>query len=217
MLRTVIFDMDGVIIDSEPLWREAERSVLTDFGFVISDDEFYQTWGLRTDEVVQYHLTKNPQFADQAQKAADAIDQEVIRLVLLSGEALPGVADTMEFLRQRNIPIGLATSSSYPIIDAVLKRCNLRHFFKVIYSAQEEPFGKPHPGVYIGAAKRLGADPRTTTAIEDTVNGMIAAKAARLQVIVVPAPDQFSDPRWVLANHKLASLTAFQGVLGPQF
>ena len=100
----------------------------------------------------------------------------------------------------------LASSSSYRIIDAVVDKFGLRNRFELIYSAQEEPFGKPHPGVYISAAQKLGVTPESCLAIEDSINGVVSAKAAKMKCIAVPEPAARNDRRYGIADVVLDSL-----------
>ncbi len=103
--------------------------------------------------------------------------------------------------------MGLASASPLHMLEKVLTMFDLRDSFDALASAEKLPYSKPHPQVYLDCAAKLGVDPLTCVALEDSVNGMIASKAARMRSIVVPAPEAQNDPRFVLANVKLSSLT----------
>ena len=109
--------------------------------------------------------------------------------------------------------MGLASSSTYRLIDCTLESLGLKDFFEVIHSAQEEALGKPHPAVYLSAAAKLGVAASGCLAIEHSLNGVIAAKAARMTVVAIPEAHQQSDPRFAVADHRLESLQALVSLL----
>jgi len=115
-------------------------------------------------------------------------------------------------IRTTGVKIGLASSSSTEIIAAVLARLGIMDSFDVTQSAEHEPYGKPHPAVYIECARRLDVSPDRCLAIEDSPAGVLAAKAARMSCIAVPAPELAGDNRYCIADRRLASLTE----LGPE-
>ncbi|MBA3450322.1 MAG: HAD-IA family hydrolase, partial [Chloroflexia bacterium] len=117
---------------------------------------------------------------------------------------------TLEALSAAGYPLAIASSSSSEIIAAVLETLGLAHYFRVAQSAEHEPFGKPHPGVYIEAARALGIEPWRCLAFEDSPNGVIAAKAARMTCIAVPDPALANDRRFGAADLILPSLSDFR-------
>ena len=123
---------------------------------------------------------------------------------------MPGVHETLEALAAAGYPLAIASSSSSEIIAAVLETLDIGGYFRVTQSAEHEPFGKPHPGVYIEAARRLGIEPWRCLAFEDSPNGVIAAKAARMTCIAVPDRALAADRRFGAADLVLSSLTEFQ-------
>lgn len=209
MIQAVIFDMDGVLIDSEPLWKLAEVEGFGKVGLDLTFTECEQTVGLRIDEVVKlWHERVN--WPDKSvQEVADDIVDILIREIKLQGEALPGVMEALELCKKLNLKVGLATSSSNRIIKAVMERLEIEHFFDAIQSAEDEEFGKPHPAVFLNCAKRLGVNPLKCLVIEDSFNGIVAAKAARMEVIAIPEKSHQNDPRLVIADHQLDSLLDF--------
>jgi sugar-phosphatase len=104
------------------------------------------------------------------------------------------------------VRVALASSSAYRLIRAVTERLGLADSFDCVYSAEEEEYGKPHPGVYLTAARRLGVAPTQCLAVEDSFNGVLAAKAARMKCVAVPEPAQRRDPRFCIADVVLDSL-----------
>lgn len=205
----IIFDMDGLLVDSEPLWRIAEIETLSAVGVPITEEDAVQTTGLRTDEVVELWYARYP-WPDPPRKEIEArIITRLIALVRERGELMPGVIETLQAVSGAGYPLAIASSSSSEIITAVLDTLGIASYFQVAQSAEHEPYGKPHPGVFIEAARRLGVEPRQCLAFEDSPNGVIAAKAARMRCIAVPDPALADDHRLRAADLILPSLVDF--------
>jgi HAD superfamily hydrolase (TIGR01509 family) len=205
----IIFDMDGLLIDSEPLWRIAEVETLSAVGVPITEEDAVETTGLRTDEVVELWYTRYP-WPDPPKKAIEArIITRLIALTRERGTLMPGVRETLEAVSGAGYPLAIASSSASEIIAAVLDTLGIAAYFQVAQSAEHEPYGKPHPGVYIEAAQRLGIAPWRCLAFEDSPNGVIAAKAARMRCIAVPDPALQNDRRFQAADLILPSLSEF--------
>lgn len=211
-LNTAIFDMDGLLIDSEPYWQEAGTETLQQFNITLTQDQYHHTTGLRTKEWIDYWFSFFNISPDHAHSAIDIIHRKAIEKIGTSGEAMPGVGKVLSYFKDQSFRIGLATSSPIALVDVVLEKLGIRHLLDAISSAEHLPFGKPHPQVYLDCAEALGANPIQTVCFEDSFNGMIAAKAARMRCIVIPAPDQFSLAKWGAADLKLNSLLEFNGV-----
>src|SRR5690606_28046008 len=128
----------------------------------------------------------------------------------LKGSVLRGVVTTLELLKENNFKIGLASSSPSKMIDALVSHFKIDSYFDCITSADVVALGKPHPGVFLQCAENLGSRPVECVVLEDSINGMIAGKAARMKVIVVPDALHFDDPRFALADFKLRSLEGFE-------
>lgn len=201
----VIFDMDGLLIDSEPLWQRAEVEVFGALGLALTPADCARTTGLRIDEVVEF-WGRQRRWPDPPRQIAERIVRRVIELVRDEGTLLPGAGPALEFCAGRGLPLALASSSDRSLIEAVLGRFALARHFRVIHSAQEEPYGKPHPAVYLSTARLLQVPPAACLAIEDSLNGLIAARAARMGCIAVPAAADRFDPRFSLADAVLDSL-----------
>jgi beta-phosphoglucomutase-like phosphatase (HAD superfamily) len=206
MISAVIFDMDGVLIDSEPFWQESEIVVFGRAGLDLTREMCLQTMGLRVDEVVEYWRRSHTFDEAPAGALEDAIIGGVVDRILSKGEAKDGAAHALDFFRTRGLRVALASSSAYPLIGAVTERLGLADEFEVVYSAADEEYGKPHPGVYLTTARRLGVAPVECLAIEDSFNGLLAAKAARMKCLAVPEPSQRRDPRFCIADSVLDSL-----------
>jgi sugar-phosphatase len=208
MLRAAIFDMDGLLVDSEPLWRRAEQQVFPAVGIELTDAMCMQTMGTRLDEVVRYWYGLHPWTGPTQDEVAAQVIARVIDLVAAEGQALPGVAAALARCAAAGLAVALASSSPMRLIDAVVDRLGIRAGFTCLQSAEDEPYGKPHPGVFLTTAARLGVEPSACLVLEDSLAGVLAGKAARMRVVAVPAREQYDDPRFVIADRKLPSLLA---------
>jgi beta-phosphoglucomutase-like phosphatase (HAD superfamily) len=204
MIQAVIYDMDGVIIDSEPLWRDAEIASFATVGISLTDEMCRQTTGLRVDEVVEYWFHRFPTDSSKAEKVEALIWENVIRLVKDKGKAKKGVIESLEFFKSKDLKIALASTSAMVLINTVLDKLNLRKYFAELHSAEFEEFGKPHPNVYITTAKKLEVPAHTCIAIEDSINGILAAKAAKMKCIAIP--EVMDDKRLGIADVVVPSL-----------
>lgn len=209
----VIFDMDGLLVDSEPFWQRAEIEVFATFGLALSAADCRRTTGLRINEVVEYWGQYHAFGPTPHCEVAAAIVSRVIELIRTEGQLMPGALLSLDFCASRKLPLGLASSSDMRLIDAVLDRFELRSRFQVIHSAQDEPLGKPHPAVYLSTARRMAVPAHACLAIEDSLNGLIAAKASRMGCVAVPAAEDRHDPRFALADAVLPSLLGLDGAL----
>ncbi|MBA2761016.1 MAG: hexitol phosphatase HxpB [Segetibacter sp.] len=208
-LTTVIFDMDGLLIDSEPLWSEAATEVFASYGKKMSLEDFASTTGLRTSEFVSWWLRDYKFDNTELEKAAEKIVELVIKKIKLNGKAIPGAEYILDFFLQRGYKIGLATSSPMSVADTVINLLGIEKHIQVKTSAEKLDYGKPHPQVYLDCAKALQSSPLECICFEDSVNGMIAVKAARMKCVVVPAPQYLKDERWSIADLKISSLKNF--------
>jgi|SRR3989338_6896184 len=204
--KAVIFDMDGVLIDSEPLWKEAEIDIFAHVGVVLSPALCRETMGMRLDEVVKYWYAKYPWNGPSVKDIELRVVAKLIELIKEKGKILIGVSGALKTISQKGIPIGIATSSYPDIIDAVLDKLSIRHYFDAVHSALHEPQGKPHPGVYVNAAKKLHVKTEECLAIEDSPNGVLAAKAAHMFCVAVPDREHKTDKRIETADIIVDSL-----------
>ncbi len=206
MLKACIFDMDGVLLDSEPFWRKAEREEFGKVGLALTEKDCMDTMGIRIDEVVAFRYAQKPWDTPSQAEVADRIVRRVAELIKFNGCPKPGVREAINYFREQNIPLGLATSSATLLIDAVLECLDLKGAFDIIHSAEHEKYGKPHPAVYLAAAAKMGIDPSDILAIEDSFSGVISAKAARMTVCAIPEEAVAGEPRFAAADVRLKSL-----------
>ena len=208
-VNTVIFDIDGLLVDSEPLWNEAATEVFRRYGVTLSEEQYKTTTGLRTKEFVEwwfgyYHIGKE-EFAMAEKNIVDLVLQKIER----KGIIMPGVDYIFDFFSRKKFKIGLATSSPPSLIELVVGMTGIRKFLQATTSAEDLLFGKPHPQVYQNCAALLNSSPLACICFEDSFNGMIAVKAARMKCVVVPHFSQTKETRWGAADLQLSSLQNF--------
>ena len=184
MIRAVVFDLDGVIVDSEHVWDAAREGLARERGGRWHEKAQQDMMGMSSVEWSRY-MHERIGIKDPPEKISAAV---VRRLETIYREELPlidGAKEAVTRLAER-WPLGLASSSNRPIIELVLDLGGLNRFFRVTVSSEEVPRGKPSPDVYLEAARRLGSDPGETAAIEDSRNGILSARAAGMRVIAIP-------------------------------
>lgn len=208
-LNTVLFDMDGLLIDSEPLWQEAGSAALAEYGIQLTDEQYHSSTGLRTPEWIDHWFRVYGLPSTDMRAAIDRIESNAIDMIRSKGVVMPGVDYILEFFRQQQFRIGLASSSPMRLIEVVVDMLGIRQYLEVIMSAEKLPYGKPHPQVFMEAAASMKVSPGHCVVFEDSFNGMIAAKAAKMKCVVVPAPSMHHETRWDAADYKLSRLDEF--------
>ena len=183
MLKAVIFDMDGVIVDSEPFWQQAEIEVFSDLGVEVTDKGRKQTKYMTTAEVAQFWFDQNPWQDVSLQESEQRVVDRVITYIQQEDCLMPGVLDVLEGLKSMQIKVGLATNSPFRIIPHVLAKAQLETHFDALASAEFEEYGKPQPFVYLSALAKLGVRASEAMAIEDSNSGIKAARRAGLHVV----------------------------------
>jgi len=192
MADAVVFDLDGVLTDSETLWSEAKEALVTDSGGSWKEEATQAMLGMSSPEWAAYLREELG-----VPLAVEEISREVVRRMedgyRRDLPLLPGAAGAVHALAAR-WPLGLASSSNREIIDLVLEPAGFGDAFRVTVSSEEVQRGKPAPDVYLEAARRLDVDPVRCVAIEDSTNGLKAAAAAGMTVIAVPNAHFPPDP-----------------------
>lgn len=205
--------MDGLLIDSEPLWDEAATAIFSNYGIKLTPEQYATTTGLRTKEFIHWWFSSYKVPLQHLENAEQAIISKVIELVQQKGRPMQGIEYILNFFRERNFKIGLASSSPHSLIDTVTDLLQIRPYLHHCASGADLPFGKPHPQVFLNCAAQLDAIPMQCICFEDSFNGMIAAKAARMKCVVVPEPEKSREPRWHAADLKISSLQNFNDLL----
>jgi HAD superfamily hydrolase (TIGR01509 family) len=185
VIEAVVFDMDGVLVDTEHGWDEVREALTEEWGGRYTAEAQEAMMGMSSLEWSRYlHETVG------LREPPERINDEVVRRMLGRYETdlpvVPGAPDAVRRVADAGLRLGVASSSNRPLIDAVLQRLGLTDLFAVTVSSEEVARGKPAPDVYAEAARRLGVEPRRAIAVEDSASGIRAARAAGMRVVAYP-------------------------------
>lgn len=198
--------MDGLLLDTEPLWGISMNRIADKHRIAITPERFKETTGLRIYEVTEHWARHYPWEGSTPQLVAEEILDDIIELSKEEGGIMRGVLPLLDLLEQHSIKIGLATSSPTRMVHALVEHFGIAQRFHCITSADVVEMGKPHPAVFLHCAQSLGSLPHECLVLEDSVNGAIAGKAARMKVVAIPDELHWDDPRFSIADRKLRSL-----------
>ena len=205
-IKAVIFDMDGVIIDSEPLWRRAMIQSFIEIGIPFSDEHCRLTTGLRFKEVAEFWFTKHHISTITVADFDELVIKRLCDLIVLEGKAMTGVNEILPHLKENGFKIAIGTSSNTKLMNKVIEILSIGHYFDSLTSAEFLEYGKPHPHVFLNCAKSLAIHPSDCLVIEDSINGVIAAKAAQMKVVAIPEEINKNNPKFAIADFKVDSL-----------
>jgi mannitol-1-/sugar-/sorbitol-6-/2-deoxyglucose-6-phosphatase len=181
--RGLVFDMDGLLVDSEPVWHEVEKDFIAARGGVWTLELALQCTGMGIGPAIRLMGQACGFEVDEERDVAEMEDRFVGRAHEVALK--PGALRFLDAAQGR-LPLGLASSSTRKLIDTILRQFNVQNHFQVTVSGREVPRAKPFPDVYLRAAELLGLDPASCLALEDSSNGVRAARAAGMTVIAVP-------------------------------
>jgi beta-phosphoglucomutase family hydrolase len=184
-IRALIFDMDGVIVDSEPLHLVAYQEFFSKFNIHYTEEHNREFLGCKDVAMAQILIDRLslPETPESMVKAKESI---LMRLLKEEAVARPGLTYILDAAKNAGLPLAIASSATLPTINLVVDRLNIRSYFQTLTSGDEVANGKPAPDVFLLAAKRLGVEPQRCLVIEDTYNGIRAAKAAGMMCIAIP-------------------------------
>jgi HAD superfamily hydrolase (TIGR01509 family) len=184
VIEAVVFDLDGVIVDSEQVWDEVREAYVRETGGTYTDESARDMMGMSSPEWSRY-MADSLRVPGTPEEINAAI---VERMLERYGEEPPLIPGAVEAVRRIAawVPLAIASSSNRELIDVVLRASGLAADFRATVSSEEVPRGKPWPDVYLEAARRLGVDPVRCGAVEDSHNGIRSAKAAGMRVVAVP-------------------------------
>jgi mannitol-1-/sugar-/sorbitol-6-/2-deoxyglucose-6-phosphatase len=183
--KACVFDMDGVLIDTEPVWRQVELDVFARVGVALTDDQLRDTWGMRIEEVVDHWYQQRPWNGIRPQAVQREILREMVEHVHREGVPMVGALEAIDTARSSGLRVAIASSSSRELIDAVINRLGIGELIDAVCTADDEVRGKPDPAVYLSAAQALDVVPSLCVAIEDSPVGVSAAVAAGMRCIGV--------------------------------
>ncbi|MFB7947444.1 HAD-IA family hydrolase [Kitasatospora phosalacinea] len=204
MQPTFLFDLDGLLIDSEPVWDAAKRDVFGPLGLHLTAEMQAATRGMRQRDMVAHWFDRAALRADP-----DDVEQRIVAAVcrrLADVELKPGAEQAVAACARAARAMAVVSSSPEPVIRRALASTGLDRFFDAVFSAEDDEHGKPHPGAYLRAAAALGASPEECVVLEDSFNGVLAGASARMTVVAVPEAADRSDPRFAIATLVLDSL-----------
>jgi beta-phosphoglucomutase-like phosphatase (HAD superfamily) len=204
-IEATLFDMDGLLIDSEILWHQAEVEIFGSLGVPLYEDEIRSTKGVLVNDVVADWYARYPWSGPSCDEVVGLLLDRVGTLVETVGRLLPGAIRSVDLASERG-PVALASSTPLVLIHRCLEHFDLSSRFASVHSAEFEPYGKPHPGVFLTAASSLGIEPARCLVLEDSTAGVIAARAASMSVVAVPALEDRGAVEFLLADLVLESL-----------
>jgi HAD superfamily hydrolase (TIGR01509 family) len=211
-VKAIIFDMDGLLVDSEPCWHIAEKKVFGKVGIILSTAMCIETTGKPVRDVIQYWYQKkawvNPDFNGMEKE----LFTEASKAITTKAELMPGVLVVLEWAKNKKYHIGLASASPIDMIEMVLSKFQIGQYFDFYHSAELEEFNKPHPAVYLTVAKNLSTAIENCLILEDSGNGVKGAVASGAQVIAIPDKAEYKDDKFDIANAKLDSLLALPAI-----
>ncbi|MBC8098106.1 MAG: HAD family phosphatase [Armatimonadetes bacterium] len=209
----IIFDMDGLLVNSEIVWHAAETELLTSRGIVYTEEARSAIVGLRVDEFLAY-LKDYYALPDSLQTLVDELNNRMLTLIPTEVLPQPGAEALLAYVVEQSIPRAIASNSSLAIINTTVEGCGWGDLIPVRCSADDEAHGKPAPDVYLTAARRLGVNPADCLALEDSVNGAKAVVAAGMTCFAVPDPSHATPALFAdITPHVFASLDDVLAVL----
>lgn len=183
--KAIIFDMDGLLVDSERVWYVAEDQFIQSFGHVYTQEARAAIIGMRVDEFLG-KLKEIYNLEPSVDALSDDLHERILKLIPEEVNAQPGAQAVIDYVTDNNIPHAIASSSSMRVINTTLESQGWGEIFKIRCTADDDANGKPAPDVYLRAAKTLGVDPKDCIALEDSPNGARAAVAAGMTCYAVP-------------------------------
>jgi len=203
MIKAVIFDMDGVMIDSEPLWEETERILLSRRRIEYSPDYRDRIVGLNQRDSGRLLID-----TFELEESVEEIISERVKILTSiyekELETVEGLFPLLDSLKSSNYLLAVASSSPLRVINYVMDKFCLNHYFSAVVSGECTDNGKPHPDIYLETARLLGVAPEECVAIEDSINGVLSAKASAMYCIAVPdkrlTPDRFENADLICQN-----------------
>ena len=215
--KAVIYDMDGLLIHSEPYWRQSMIAVIATVGLHLTENQCAATTGLRFDQVLDYWYAVSPWTGKSIAAVHEEVLAEMEKAISIKAALMPGVMESMQYFKSQGCKLAIASSSAMRLINACVARLGSDVKLDALTSAENEQHGKPHPAVFIKAAENLGVSPLDCLVLEDSLNGIIAAAAARMKCVAVPSEENYLNPKFALADWKIKSLNEIKDIYWDQY
>jgi len=193
MIKAVIFDLDGLLVDSEPVWYRARNDLFQRFGMAWTNDDQKRLMGVSTAAWTDYLEQKLQDRMSREEIVSESLGTMISRYQAGEVPLMPGARETLEFCSGK-FALALASGSPKLLIDAALRGARWRHFFSEVVSSDEVARGKPAPDVYLETMTRLGVAAAETVIVEDSGGGIVAGKAAGARVVAIPNPQMMPAP-----------------------
>ena len=185
LMKAVIFDLDGVLVDSEPAQSRASRDLFARYGKKYTKRHEQEFLGVRVREEIA--ILKRRWKLTPTIEVLMAQRRQILGRLISQVELMSGAAELLQWLAEINLPLGLGTSSEAEYVKRILENLGIKNYFKVIVTGEDVAKGKPNPEVYLKVAAKLGVEPNECLVIEDAPKGVAAAKAAGIAVVLIKA------------------------------
>jgi HAD superfamily hydrolase (TIGR01509 family) len=195
LIEAAIFDMDGLLVDSEPIWHDVEIDVFGRHGVPLTVERCLETKGMYLGDAVEHWYARYPWSGASRDEVATEISEAMARRLEEAVELKPGAVHALDFCDARGAALALASSSPRRLIDAVVRRFGLAQRFGVVHSGEDEVIGKPDPAIFLTTARLLERRPETCVVFEDSAAGVLAAKGAGMACVAVPEADPTAASR----------------------
>ena len=209
-IKGYLFDMDGLLINSEPQWQQVETEVFASVGIKLTDSLCHQTTGMRTHDVISHWYQRYPWHNRTKQDVCNDIIHGMSAAFEQCVNVKPGAVDLIRRLADNpNNRLAICSGSPLLLIETVAKKLQIGQYMQVLHSTEVDEFGKPHPLPYIKCAQLLGCQPADCVVFEDSGIGAISGKAAGMTVVAVPE-GEYSEDKFAFCDQVLTSLADYQ-------
>lgn len=204
--------MDGLLVDTEPLWEQAEMNVFGKLGIEVTVELCQPLKGVKVDDAILYWYKMKPWTGKTIEQVKQELIDEVAKLIQ-KAKVLPGVYETINYYSNSKAKLAIASSSYMRLIQIIVDKMKIADKIDVLHSSEYEKQGKPAPDVFLTTAKKLAVEPEKCLIFEDSVNGVKAALNAGMCVVAVPHPDNFYNKEFDIADQKVHSLSEWLDLL----
>ena len=211
-IKAVIFDMDGVLIDSEPFWQIAEKKVFTSLGVNLNSKLCSQTKSMTTSEVTEFWYNHHQWEGKSLKDVENEVIDCVKFLIEEDGNEIEGIKNLLQFIKFKGLKIGLGTNAPFKLIPVVLKKLDIVDYFDFFTSSEFEKEGKPNPAVYFSVAKNLKINPENCIVFEDSYSGLLSAKTAGMKTVAYRPKKEKIEKEEKIENFVVNSFTNLDSI-----